>query len=85
VVSVSGETFTAAACAPGGPCWFGTTNGSILRSTDRTPFKTSASSLPFKAAVSGITAEGALGAVATVEGGQRFRTTDGGASWAPIE
>jgi len=83
-MSVAGETFTAAACAPGGPCWFGTTNGSVLRSTVRPAFKTSTSSLPSKAAVLGITAEGSMGAVVTVEGGQRFRTTDGGTTWQPI-
>ena len=75
------STFTVVGCAQNGPCWIGTADGQVLR---RTPDGFARSVLPVRARVTAISADGPLAAVVTVEGGQRFRTTDGGATWAPI-
>jgi photosystem II stability/assembly factor-like uncharacterized protein len=80
-VSVTHVTFTAAACAPGGPCWFGTGDGAILR---RTPDGFPLSRLPVPARVVAIAPDGVQTAVVTIDSGARFRTTDGGATWQPI-
>ena len=80
-VTVTHVTFTAAACAPGGPCWFGATDGLILR---RTPDRFSTFALPVRARIVAITPDGSQTAVVTVESGARFRTADGGATWVPI-
>lgn len=81
VLSDPRTTFTAAACAPGGPCWFGTADGEVLRRTEsgftRTP-------LPVRTRVIALTPSGARIAVATVEGGRRFRTADDGATWQSV-
>ena len=74
-------TLTAAACAPGGPCWFGTSDGAILR---RTPDGFPLFRLPVPARVVAIAPDGSQTAVVTVESGARFRTADGGATWQPI-
>ncbi len=81
VFSGGPAAFTAAGCAAGGPCWFGTADGQVLR---RTPDGFSRFALPSRQRVVAIAVEGAQAAVVTVEGGQRFRTTDGGATWQPI-
>ena len=75
------STFTVVGCAQNGPCWIGTADGQVLR---RRPDGFARSVLPVRARVTAISADGPLAAVATVEGGQRFRTADGGATWAPI-
>lgn len=74
-------TFVAAACAPGGSCWFGGVEGGMYR---RRRDEIAFSSLPVKARVVAISPDGLQTAVVTVEGGQRFRTTDGGSTWLPI-
>ncbi len=73
--------FTAAGCGAGGPCWFGTADGQLWR---RTPDGFSRYALPVRQRVIAITVEGAQTVVVTVDSGQRFRTTDGGKTWAPI-
>jgi Putative zinc-finger len=73
--------FTAAGCGAGGPCWFGTADGQLWR---RTPDGFSRHALPVRQPVIAITVEGAQTVVVTVEGGRRFRTANGGASWNPI-
>lgn len=75
------STFTAVGCAPDGPCWIGTADGQVLR---RTPDGFERSALPVRARVASIAAEGPLTALATLDGGQRFRTTDGGTTWRPL-
>jgi Putative zinc-finger len=81
VASVLHVTLTVATCAPGGPCWFGGTDGQLLR---RTPDGFSRSALPVRQRVVTIAPDGPQTAIATVDGGLRFRTTDGGATWQPI-
>jgi hypothetical protein len=81
VLSEPQSTFTVVGCAPNGPCWIGTADGQVLR---RTPDGFARSVLPVRARVGAISAEGALSVVVTVEGGQRFRTTDGGVTWNSI-
>ena len=81
VLAAGPMVFTAAGCAAGGPCWFGTADGQVLR---RTPDGFARFALPARQRVVAIAVEGPQTAVVTVEGGRRFRTTDGGASWAPI-
>jgi Putative zinc-finger len=81
VASALRVTLTAAACAPGGPCWFGTSDGAILR---RTPDGFPLSRLPVPVRVVAIAPDGSQTAVVTVESGARFRTADGGATWQPI-
>jgi hypothetical protein len=71
----------AAACAPGGACWFGDDRGRLLR---RTPDGFVQATPPAAARVLAIAPDGALAAVVTVEGGRRFRTADGGATWMPV-
>ena len=75
------STFTSVGCAPGGGCWIGTADGQIVRPT---PDGFSRSVLPVRARVVAITSSGSQAAVVTVEGGRRFRTTDGGSSWQSI-
>jgi photosystem II stability/assembly factor-like uncharacterized protein len=75
------STFTSVGCAPAGGCWIGTADGQMLRPT---PGGFSRSVLPVRARVVAITSSGSQAAVVTVEGGQQFRTSDGGATWAPI-
>jgi hypothetical protein len=76
------STFTSVGCAPAGGCWIGTADGQMLRPT---PGGFSRSVLPIRARVVAITSSGSQAAVVTVEGGQQFRTSDGGATWAPIQ
>ena len=78
VLSEPQSTFTVVGCAQNGPCWIGTADGQVLR---RTPDGFARSVLPVRARVGAIAAEGALSVVVTVEGGQRFRTADGGITW----
>jgi hypothetical protein len=73
-------TFTIVGCA-GGQCWIGTADGRILRAT---PDGFSRSVLPLRARVVAITSGGSQAAVVTVEGGQQFRTSDGGATWTLV-
>ena len=73
-------TFTATACAPGGPCWFGTASGEIVRSSGD---RFERSTLPDAVAVLAITAGPGLEATATAAGSRRFRTTDG-KTWVRI-
>ena len=80
VLSEAPLSFSAAACAPGGPCWFGDVRGQMLR---RTPDGFSRSTLPVRGRILAIVPGGGQTAVVTVESG-RFRTTDGGATWQPI-
>ena len=75
-------TFTVVGCAPGGLCWIGTADGQMLRPISGGFAR---SVLPIRARVVAITSGGSLAAVVTVEGGQQFRTSDGGATWAPIQ
>jgi len=81
VLSEAPLSFSAAACAPGGPCWFGLADGQVLR---RTPEGFSRSTLPVRTRIVAIAPDGPQTAVVTVESGARFRTTDGGATWQPI-
>lgn len=81
VLSEPPSTFTAAACAAGGSCWFGSADGRLLR---RLHNGFSRSALPVRSRVAAIAPEGPQTAIVTVERGQRFRTTDGGATWQPI-
>lgn len=80
VLSDPQSAFTAAACAPGGSCWFGGADGQMLR---RTPDGFSRSALPVRRRVVTIAPDGAQAALVTVEGGQRFRTSNGGTTWQP--
>ena len=75
------STFTSVGCAAGGGCWIGTADGQMLRPT---PGGFSRSVLPIRARVVAIVSGGSQAAVVTVEGGQQFRTADGGATWTPI-
>ena len=81
VLSEPQSTFTVVGCAQGGPCWIGTADGQILR---RVPDGFSRSVLPVRVRVVAIAPDGPQTAVVTVEGGKRFRTADGGATWQPI-
>jgi hypothetical protein len=72
-------TFTAAACAEGGTCWFGTSRGEVLRNE---PDGFVRSTLPTPARVVAV-APGPNGEVGvTVAGDARFRSTDGGRTWS---
>lgn len=75
------STFTSVGCAPAGGCWIGTADGQLLRPI---PGGFSRSVLPVRARVVAITSGGSQAAVVTVEGGQQFRTSDGGATWALV-
>lgn len=75
------SSFTAVGCAQDGPCWIGTADGQVLR---RMPDGFQRSVLPVRARVVSVAAEGPLTALVTLESGQRFRTADGGTTWAPI-
>ena len=75
------STFTSVGCAPAGGCWIGTADGQMLRPT---PGGFSRSVLPVRARVVAIAAGDSQTAIVTIEGGRRFRTTDGGSTWAPI-
>jgi hypothetical protein len=66
-------TFTASACTPGGPCWFGTATGVLLR-TSASGFDRLA--LPESLPVIAIAAGPGLQATVTA-GPRRYRTTDG--------
>jgi hypothetical protein len=78
VFSDAALTFTASACAPGGPCWFGTATGEILRTSGDRFVR---SKLPDTVPVVLITPGADL--AATVTAGRRvFRTTDG-TTWVP--
>lgn len=78
VLSDPRSTFTAAACAPGGPCWFGTADGYVLRRTESGFTRTA---LPVRTRVVAIAPSGPQAATVSLDAGQRFRTTDGGATW----
>jgi hypothetical protein len=73
----SGGPVTAAACA-GGTCWFGTSDGRIER---RVRDSFAGSVLPVRERVQAIVPTTQASAVVTIEGGRRFRTTDGGTTW----
>lgn len=81
VLSDPRSTFTAAACAPGGPCWFGTADGHVLRRTESGFTRTA---LPVRTRVVAIVPSGSQAATVTLDAGQRFRTTDGGATWQSV-
>jgi hypothetical protein len=66
-------TFTTSACATGGPCWFGTATGAVIR-TSAAGFVRS--QLPEMTPVISITPGPALEAVAATAV-RRYRTTDG--------
>ena len=72
-------TFTALACAPEAACWFGTSTGVVLRSSQSGFVR---SRLPESAAVTVISAMSATDAVVTA-GSRRYRTSDG-SSWTPV-
>lgn len=72
-------TFTAVACAPGGACWFGTSAGVVLRTSDAGLVR---SRLPESAPVTAISAASATDATVTA-GPRRYRTSDG-SSWTPL-
>jgi hypothetical protein len=74
VLADAGLTVTAAACSPGGPCWFGGAGGEVLR---RTADGFARSALPVRLPVVAIAASPGPSAVVTVQGGTRYRTTDG--------
>jgi hypothetical protein len=76
----AGFRAVAAACAPGGACWFGDDRGRLLRRTADGFFQAAP---PAAARIVAIAPDGALAAVVTVEGGRRYRTDDGGATWMP--
>lgn len=78
VLADAGAPVTAAACTPGGPCWFGGAGGEILR---RTADGFARSSLPVRLPVVAIAPSGADTAVVSVQDGRRYRTTDAGATW----
>jgi hypothetical protein len=69
--------FTAAACAQGGPCWFGTATGVVIR-TGQGGFVRN--DLPERLPVIAIEPGSGLSAT-VVAGPRRFRTADGGARW----
>lgn len=75
----AGVTVTAAACAAGGPCWFGGAGGEVLR---RTADGFARSALPVRLPVAAIAPSTGPSAVVTVQGGARYRTTDG-MTWTP--
>ena len=81
VLSDPRSTFTAAACAPGGPCWFGTADGEVLRRTESGFTRTS---LPVRTRVVAIAPSGPQAATVSLDAGQRFRTTDGGVTWTSV-
>jgi hypothetical protein len=66
-------TFTAVACAPEGPCWFGTSTGVMLRTSQAGVVR---SRLPESAPVTAISAVSANEAIVTA-GARRYRTSDG--------
>lgn len=72
-------SFSAAACAPGGPCWFGTTTGVILRTGAGGLVR---SRLPVNAPVTAISPGAGLEATVTAGAG-RFHTADG-LTWAEM-
>ena len=72
-------TFTALACAPEGACWFGTSTGVVLR-TSQAGFVRSR--LPESVPVTVISAASATDAVVTA-GSRRYRSSDG-SSWIPV-
>jgi hypothetical protein len=75
----SGGPVTAAACA-GGTCWFGTSDGRVER---RVRGGFAGSVLPVRERVDAIAPTTQASAVVTIQGGRKFRTTDGGATWTP--
>lgn len=81
VLSDSQVVFTTARCAPGGPCWFGTADGQVLR---RTPAGFTRSALPMRARVVAITPSGPQTVTVSLDTGQRFGTTDGGTTWTSV-
>jgi hypothetical protein len=66
-------SFTASACTPGGPCWFGTATGVVVRTSQEGLVRTS---LPEPLPVVAIAAGPGLEATVTA-GPRRFHTTDG--------
>jgi hypothetical protein len=72
-------TFTALACGPEGACWFGTSTGVVLRTSQAGLLR---SRLPESAPVTAISAASATDAVVTI-GSRRYRTSDG-SSWTPL-
>jgi hypothetical protein len=72
-------SFTAAACARGGPCWFGTATGLVLRTA---PTGFVRSQLPVREPVASLAPVSGLEVVAAAAG-RRFRTTDG-ATWTEV-
>lgn len=72
-------TFTALACAPDGACWFGTSTGVVLRTSQAGLVR---SLLPEPAPVTAIDAVSGTGAIVTA-GSRRYRTSDG-SSWTPV-
>jgi hypothetical protein len=72
---------TAVACAPAGPCWFGSADGEVLRPT---PDGFARGSLPVRLPVAAIVPGGGSVAVVSVQDGRRYRTTDGGATWTQV-
>ena len=72
-------TFTALACAPEGACWFGTSTGVVLRTSQARLVR---SRLPESVPVTAISASSANDAVVTA-GVRRYRTSDG-SSWTSV-
>ena len=68
-------TVTAVACTPGGPCWFGTSTGVVLRA-DGSGF--SRSRLPEAGAITAIEVTSPPGVTVAV-GSRRYRSSDGSA------
>ena len=79
VFSDSALTFTAAACVPNGPCWFGTSSGDVLRSGDA---GMSRSRLPDSGPVTAIDVTSPPVVTISV-GARRYRSSDG-TSWTPV-
>ncbi len=81
VLSNTGVTFTAGACASAGACWFGATQGVVFL---RTANDTHRLTLPVQAAVARIATTSSTGADVTLATGERFSTTDAGAHWTRV-
>lgn len=81
VLADARASIAAAACAPGGPCWFGGADGEVLR---RTPDGFARGSVPVRLPIVAIVPAGGGVALVSVQDGRRYRTTDGGATWRPV-
>jgi hypothetical protein len=79
---VPASTVTAGASPGGTVCWLAGTAGTVLVTADGLRFTRVASPAPVDLAA--ITAADARTAVVTATDGRRFRTTDQGATWAPL-